>query len=368
MAQVFISYYREDKAIALNLKDRIEKEFQGITCWIDETKIGGGKQWREEIEKAIRDSSVLILVVTPKALERPWITYEWIFALGANKTVIPVIFERPEDYHPRLGDLQWRFFTDDRPQEWDKLFGDLRLILGQDTTIYAPVGSNSVIRNAVEDLNGSDRGSWFSAIEILEKMSGDEKASKVLYDTAINHPISDVRYKAAFAHLRQTKYSAIVIQTFRDAALQGNRDIRREAWSLLGNLGGNDTIDILRSAFQQEGDHLNRLDIINALGQTGHSGDPSAIPILASFLRTVRDMQERHAIIQAMTVSKSDDAVTELLEVYPGSLEGTQKLIIRALGTIGSPTAKEALQNLLAKEINQIVRSHIQDTLKTIQS
>lgn len=364
MTQVFISYYRDDKEIALNLKNKIETEFQDITCWIDEAKIRGGKQWREEIEKAIRDSAVLILVVTPEALERPWIVYEWIFALGANKIVIPAIFVEPEECHPRLRDLQWRFFTANKSQEWDKLFEDLRLILGQDATIYAPPGSNSVLRNAVSNLNEADRGSWFSAIDSLENMPGDESASKVLYDTAIHHPIPEVRYKAAFAHFRQTKYNAVVIQTFREAALQGDYKTRREAWSLLGILGSNDAIDILRNAFPQEEDHINRLSIIEALGRTGHSGDPSAVPILASFLKTVRNVQERHAIIQAITVSKCDDAVTELVEIYPDAREGTRKIIVQAIGTVGSQTAKEALHNLLAKENNQTIRFHIENALK----
>ncbi len=253
MAQVFISYYHQDRRFALSVKERVE-QIENVTAWMDEN-IGGGETWRPAIDQAIWDSFALVLVVTPESLKRPWVTYEWIFALGAGKLVIPAIFEYPTDteFHERLKELRWRFFTGDREPEWNLLIRDLEMRLRiTSTTIYPPPGANTIVKNAADDLNSSDQSCWFGAVEVLESLSKDDDASEVLRRTANEHPVAKVKHRAAFAHLRQTQYGAVVIKTLREAALEGEREDRATAWDLLGNLGGDDAIDILAKAFQQE--------------------------------------------------------------------------------------------------------------------
>ena len=44
-----------------------------------------GSDWRQEIDRAIRDSFVLIVVVSPDSKASEYVTYEWAFALGLGQ-------------------------------------------------------------------------------------------------------------------------------------------------------------------------------------------------------------------------------------------------------------------------------------------
>jgi len=74
MSQVFISYNHNDGDFADNLKEKIKKA--GFEPWIDITGLRAGEDWRAEIDQAIKEASALIVVMTPKAKESEYVTYE----------------------------------------------------------------------------------------------------------------------------------------------------------------------------------------------------------------------------------------------------------------------------------------------------
>lgn len=117
MAQVFLSYKHDDGDFAQILRDRIEKA--GFAGWIDDN-LQAGEDWREMIDRAIRESMALIVVLSPDAVASEYVTYEWAFALGAGVPVIPVML-KPTPLHPRLDELQFLDFTNRRARPWDLL-------------------------------------------------------------------------------------------------------------------------------------------------------------------------------------------------------------------------------------------------------
>lgn len=120
--QVFISYAREDSGFADELEAKMAEG--GFRPWRDKRDIRGGEHWREAIDKAIRESKALVLIMTPAAKRSEYVTYEWGFALGAKVPVIPIILKKTT-VHRRLQDLNLRFFTD-HPYSWDTLIEDLK--------------------------------------------------------------------------------------------------------------------------------------------------------------------------------------------------------------------------------------------------
>ena len=88
---IFISYARRGGSDFANSVIR-EIEKHGFTHWIDNEKIGLGKDWRQKIDEAIRESFALILIITPEAIISEYVTYEWIFALGTGVAVFPLVF------------------------------------------------------------------------------------------------------------------------------------------------------------------------------------------------------------------------------------------------------------------------------------
>lgn len=351
MCQVFISYFREnDEPQALEVIERVERELPGVKCWRDGTNLRGGTEWRKSIDAAIRASSVLILIMTPGSLEREWVTYEWIFALGAGKTVIPAVFRKPDKYHERLKDLHWRFFTEDRKPEWEELLNDLRSELGNpDRSIGAPFNASPFIKQVVDDLEGSDQNAWREAIKGLFE-SEDPDALRILKQVAEKFHTPKIKYLAAFAHVKKTTYNDIVWGTVRDAAVSLDKDMRLEAWEILGNMGGPTAIEILEQALSSEKDHPNRITLIGKLGRAGRKGEDSATSILVEHWNNTRDIQEQHAVIDALAVIRTASAVEHLTQFYRGSVQGTKKRIVRAFSIVKTPEAMSAVVHLLQTE------------------
>src|SRR5689334_18771682 len=108
MTHVFISHAHEDGDFASLLIAQIRDA--GFTAWVDSEKIRIGKDWRREIDAAIRQSFALVVIVSPHARASEYVTYEWAYALGIGVDIIPILLS-PTDAHPRLEVLQYLDFS-----------------------------------------------------------------------------------------------------------------------------------------------------------------------------------------------------------------------------------------------------------------
>ncbi|MCX7109036.1 MAG: toll/interleukin-1 receptor domain-containing protein [Proteobacteria bacterium] len=85
---MFISSSHKDRAWVSEFVAALQKE--GLHPWSDE-EISPGDKWAESIEKALRDSSTLIMVLSPDFLLSDWIFFELGAAIAGKKRIIPVI-------------------------------------------------------------------------------------------------------------------------------------------------------------------------------------------------------------------------------------------------------------------------------------
>jgi len=116
---LFISHSKEDGDFAELLKLRLERE--GYQAWVDSDRLDPGNDWREEIDHGIRDALLMIAVMSPDARASEYVTYEWAFAWGYGKKVIPIML-RQTTLHPRLATLQYLDFTNRIARPWTRLF------------------------------------------------------------------------------------------------------------------------------------------------------------------------------------------------------------------------------------------------------
>jgi hypothetical protein len=105
---IFISHHHDDREFARLLKKRIEKN--KLKAWIDADRLEAGANWTDAIDHAIREAAAVVIVMTPKATQSQYVTYEWAYALGAGIRVIPVIL-KPTRLHSHMQRLQHIDFT-----------------------------------------------------------------------------------------------------------------------------------------------------------------------------------------------------------------------------------------------------------------
>ena len=116
---VFISHDHDDGDFAELLQ--LKMNLTGINAWLDIKRIEIGDYWMKEIDSSISKAKVVIVVMSPEAKESEYVTYEWAYAIGAKKLVLPIILKMT-DMHPRLKAIQYYDFTNRTVRPWEKLF------------------------------------------------------------------------------------------------------------------------------------------------------------------------------------------------------------------------------------------------------
>lgn len=125
MSHVFISYDHTDGDFVELLHGKLEAA--GFEIWVDNTGLKAGQDWRSGIDEAISASQAVILIMSPESLNSLYVTYEWAYALGCKKTLIPLMY-RQANLHARLSSLQYLDFTQRSLRPWENLVQRLKEI------------------------------------------------------------------------------------------------------------------------------------------------------------------------------------------------------------------------------------------------
>ena len=84
MTDIFLSYDRDDSAIAKDLVKALEAK--GWTVWID-TRIEPGTYWDEELEAALNEAGCVVVLWSNFSIQSQWVMLEAKKALDQNKLV-----------------------------------------------------------------------------------------------------------------------------------------------------------------------------------------------------------------------------------------------------------------------------------------
>lgn len=106
---MFISAATSDHEVARVLSDRLERA--GLKTWISSAVVPGENS-SSEAGEALRRSDVLVVLVSPAAMQSQWIRHEIAYALGEQRfenRVIPILVKRtPRSEIPwALNALSW---------------------------------------------------------------------------------------------------------------------------------------------------------------------------------------------------------------------------------------------------------------------
>jgi hypothetical protein len=128
--QVFISYSSRDRVEALKVKALVDE--LGHDGWMDVFDIRAGSALSAELEQKVKASGALLLLLSPFAVESPWVTDEIVHAREAQAKgllFVPIML-RPTRLPDALGDLRAIDATRARGLEEDSFRLDLERALG----------------------------------------------------------------------------------------------------------------------------------------------------------------------------------------------------------------------------------------------
>ncbi len=85
--EVFISYSSKEKETADLVRECLENN--GITCWMAPESIPIGSGYAGEITEAIKNSKMIVLILSSAAMSSKWVEKEVDFAISENKPLLP---------------------------------------------------------------------------------------------------------------------------------------------------------------------------------------------------------------------------------------------------------------------------------------
>ncbi len=193
---VFISYKSEEWKEAELIKSALEDK--GISCWIAPRDIPGGSNYAREIDRAIDNCSVLVLVLSSIAQKSKWIPKELDCAINSNKIILPFQLEEcplEGGFRLYLTNIQMYQAYRDKSGELNRLVGDIAEITNVKATkdtkpsypqkIDVPMGNTS--KQPPEKKSPEQVGQ-----ELLEEMEKDIKFSSGVKSNKVDTAIVNI--------------------------------------------------------------------------------------------------------------------------------------------------------------------------------
>ena len=111
---VFVCYARADQAFALPLAEQLKA--RGVGVWIDQAENQVADDWDRDIDRALRECSHLLIVLSPASVDSREVRGELRTALDLGKPVLPVLYQ-PCEIPRQLRVVQFVDFTKRSPSD-----------------------------------------------------------------------------------------------------------------------------------------------------------------------------------------------------------------------------------------------------------
>ena len=150
--KTFLSYSRVNTDFAKKLAKELKAE--GFDVWFDQLDIPAGSRWDREVEKALRDCDIFMVIMTLASIDSENVLDEIGYAIDAGKRLLPVLLE-PCEVPFRLRRFQYVDFTNKGFDDGLESAKDLlRGLIAQTTIPRGEVPAVSQDRQTKTDTDG----------------------------------------------------------------------------------------------------------------------------------------------------------------------------------------------------------------------
>ena len=171
--KVFVSYAKEDQALALDYYQKLTEE--GFTPWIDTKHILPGQNWEAEIDKAFKEANVILLLLSPRSVDkRGFVQREANDAIEnlrykkpTDIYVIPLLLEKCEVPQPISQRLQYVDMS--MTHAWEQVLAALKAAAEQ---------------QSIELTNGTTAGPF----QVFSEVFNEQWAGQPGHDIKIEYP------------------------------------------------------------------------------------------------------------------------------------------------------------------------------------
>ena len=142
---IFLSYSRKDSNVLQDLKHLLAKS--GIKYWTDENIEIGTPNWRRALDKAIRESNGIIVLLSPDSSTSQWVLEEIALAEVVEKPILPLLIKGELSDAIPFGLILAQHI--DMRFDWEA--GSRKLLAFLRKNIFANLASEQKIKSADDD-------------------------------------------------------------------------------------------------------------------------------------------------------------------------------------------------------------------------
>jgi len=176
--KTFLSYSRANKDFAIKLAKELKSE--GFHIWLDQLDIPAGARWDREVEKALKESEIFMIILTPASVDSENVLDEIGYAIDNRKRFLPVLLENCEVPF-RLRRFQYVDFTNKSFDDGVESAKDLlRNLIAQTTIPRGEIPAQPQDQTAQTEV---ERKAKEEAERIAKRVADEELAAKAKAET-----------------------------------------------------------------------------------------------------------------------------------------------------------------------------------------
>ncbi len=122
---IFISYSRREVGFVDRLVNHLEAE--SFNVWLDYRSLVPGNPWEDQINRGLKNSNIILLVVSKASIASDNVEFEWRQVLKEEKKRIILLVFEAVDLPPELEKYEWVDFRGNYKQALEELDRQLKM-------------------------------------------------------------------------------------------------------------------------------------------------------------------------------------------------------------------------------------------------